>query len=114
MRKAELLKGSTEMVLLSLLAQKDMYGYEMIEQLKQLSDGYLQYKEGMLYPALKRLEEKEYLKSYWRDSFEGPKRKYYYATKSGLSQFQGQWEEWNAFQQVIRKVITHTSERTQK
>ncbi|WP_285766867.1 PadR family transcriptional regulator [Peribacillus sp. SI8-4] len=114
MRKAELLKGSTELVLLSLLARKDMYGYEMIEQLKLLSDGYLHYKEGMLYPALKRLEEKEYLKSYWRDSLEGPKRKYYYATKLGINQFQEQWDEWNAFQQVIQKVITHTSGHTQK
>ncbi|CAH0191073.1 PadR family transcriptional regulator [Peribacillus simplex] len=114
MRKTELLKGSTEMVLLSLLAQKDMYGYEMIEQLKQLSDGYLHYKEGMLYPALKRLEEKEYLNSYWQDSIEGPKRKYYYATKVGIAQFQDQWEEWNAFQEVIRKVVSHTYEHTQK
>ena len=56
------------MVLFSFLAQKDRYGYERIEQLKQLSDGYLHYKEGMLYPALKRLEEKEYLNSYRKDS----------------------------------------------
>ncbi|MFC9598250.1 PadR family transcriptional regulator [Peribacillus butanolivorans] len=114
MRKTELLKGSTEMVLLSLLAQKDMYGYEMIEQLKQLSDGYLHYKEGMLYPALKRLEVKEYLRCYWRDSLEGPKRKYYYATKLGVAQFQVQWEEWNTFQDVIGKVVSPIYERTQK
>lgn len=56
MRKTELLKGSTEMLLLSLLAQKHMNGYEMIEQRKQLNDGYLHYKEGMLYPAMGRME----------------------------------------------------------
>ncbi|MGE7184873.1 PadR family transcriptional regulator [Peribacillus sp. NPDC006672] len=50
----------------------------------------------MLYPVLKRLKEKEYLKSYWRDSLEGPKRKYYYATKLGVTQFQ---DQWNAFQE---------------
>ncbi|MDQ0884393.1 PadR family transcriptional regulator [Peribacillus sp. V2I11] len=69
------------------------------------------YKEGMLYPALKRLEEKEYLNSYWQDSIEGPKRKYYYAIKVGIAQFQDQWEEWNAFQDVIRKVVSHTYEQ---
>ncbi|WP_141994292.1 helix-turn-helix transcriptional regulator [Bacillus sp. B4EP4a] len=56
------------MVLLSFLAQKDMYGYEMIVI-------YI-IKEGMLYPALKRLEEKEYLNSYRQDFLEGLKRKY--------------------------------------
>ncbi|MCM3674427.1 PadR family transcriptional regulator [Peribacillus simplex] len=65
----------------------------------------------MLYPALKRLEEKEYLNSYWQDSIEGPKRKYYYATKVGIAQFQDQWEERNAFQDVIRKVVSHTYEQ---
>lgn len=71
----------------------------MIVKLKQLlSDGYLHYKEGMLYPALKRLEEKEKLKSYLRDSLEGSKRKYYYPTKFGVTQFQDQWKEWNGFQ----------------
>lgn len=110
MRKSELLKGSTEMVLLSLLSQENMYGYEMIEKLKSISGGYLQYKEGMLYPALKRLETKGYVKSYWEDSLEGPKRKYYYGTDLGKEQFQVQWEEWKNFQMVIEKVIRYSDE----
>ena len=106
MRKMELLKGSTEMLLLSLLQVKDRYGYEMIEELKQLSEWYLQFKEGMLYPALKKLEDKEWVKSYWRDSMEGPKRKDYYVTKAGVSQLSLQKEEWEQFQLVVASVLS--------
>ncbi|WHY99845.1 PadR family transcriptional regulator [Peribacillus simplex] len=71
-------------------------------------------KKGMLYPALIRPEEKEYLSSYWQDSIEGPKRKYNYATKLDIAQFQDQWAEWNAFQDILRKVVSHTYEYAQK
>ncbi|SEQ47834.1 PadR family transcriptional regulator, regulatory protein PadR [Virgibacillus subterraneus] len=56
MRKTELLKGSTSIILLSLLSEKEMYGYEITEKVHQVSEGYLSYKEGTLYSALKRLE----------------------------------------------------------
>ncbi|SFC64019.1 transcriptional regulator, PadR family [Bacillus sp. OV322] len=107
MRKSELLKGSTEMVLLSILKNRDMYGYEIIEELKRISDGYLLFKEGMLYPALKKLEEKELVKSYWRDSLEGPSRKYYYITKNGVRELKEQITEWELFHEIINKVVHH-------
>ncbi|WP_110929549.1 PadR family transcriptional regulator [Bacillus massiliglaciei] len=110
MRKTELLKGTTEMILLSLLGERDMYGYEIIEQLKLRSEGYFTFKEGMLYPALKKLEQKEYLKSYWRDSMEGPRRKYYYATKKGSKQAEELWEEWEVFQETIRRISNRPAE----
>ncbi|RFU60588.1 PadR family transcriptional regulator [Peribacillus glennii] len=95
------------MILLSLLKGKDMYGYELAELLKEISDDYLQLKEGTLYPALKKLEEKGLLKSYWKDSFEGPRRKYYYITKTGYKEFDAYVARWEEFQQKIKKIIQY-------
>ena len=53
----ELLKGNTDSLLLSLLCQQPMYGYQIIKELGQRSQGYFNFKEGTLYPALHRLEE---------------------------------------------------------
>ncbi|PLT32551.1 PadR family transcriptional regulator [Bacillus sp. V5-8f] len=93
------------MILLSLLRGKDMYGYELTDLLKQLSENYFQLKEGTLYPALKKLEEKGLVKSYWKDSFEGPRRKYYYITKAGFKEYNTYVTQWEEFQQKI-KLIT--------
>lgn len=105
MRKTELLKGTTEMILLSLLRGKDMYGYELTELVKQVSGDYLHLKEGTLYPALKKLEEKGLVKSYWKDSFEGPRRKYYYITKIGYKEFESYVSQWEDFQLIIKNII---------
>ncbi|CAH0347410.1 helix-turn-helix transcriptional regulator [Bacillus sp. CECT 9360] len=107
LRKTELLKGTTEMILLSLLKEKDMYGYELTELLRQVSNDYLQLKEGTLYPALKKLEEKELVKSYWKDSFEGPRRKYYYITKLGFQELEAYVNQWKDFQVIIQNIIEY-------
>lgn len=105
MGKTELLKGSTEMVLLSLLAQKDMYGYEIAERIEQLSEGYLRYKEGTLYPALKRLEMQGWVETYWQQSSEGPRRKYYQLTKEGHNALADQKREWTVFQKIMNRLV---------
>lgn len=57
----ELVKGSTSLILLQLLAEKDMYGYEIVKEMEKRSDFVLQVKEGTLYPALHRLEKQQYI-----------------------------------------------------
>lgn len=105
MSKTELLKGSTSMILLSLLAEKEMYGYEITEKIQDLSEGYLTYKEGTLYPALKRLELSGLVESYWENSSDGPRRKYYRITKTGKKALGDQKREWNLFQKVVHRIV---------
>jgi PadR family transcriptional regulator PadR len=105
MGKTELLKGSTEIILLSLLDEKDMYGYEIAEQIEQLSEGYLRYKEGTLYPALKRLEIQGLVESYWQQSHEGPRRKYYRLTQTGRKALTDQKQEWTSFRKVMSRIV---------
>ena len=64
-----LLSGSTSMLLLKLLEEKDLYGYEMIESLRARSNNVFELKAGTLYPLLHSLEEKGFLKMCIRDSF---------------------------------------------
>lgn len=111
MRKTEMLKGSTSMILLSLLSERDMYGYEIAEKVEELSEGYLQYKEGTLYPALKKLEMKGLVESYWQRSSDGPRRKYYRVTRTGLKALQDQKKEWNLFQKVMHRIVGDDSVR---
>ena len=91
-----LISGSTTMLILRLLEEKDMYGYEMIETLQEKSQNVFQLKAGTLYPLLHSLEEKGYVSSY-EDSIGQKTRKYYSLTKNGknfLSQKKEEWKEY--------------------
>jgi PadR family transcriptional regulator, regulatory protein PadR len=101
----ELVKGSTSLLLLQLLNEKDMYGYELVKELHKRSDHHLQVKEGTLYPALHKLENQEYVECYWEEQEKGPARKYYRITAEGKKLLQEKTSEWERFIQVIGKVI---------
>lgn len=100
----ELLKGSTSMLVLNLLASEDMYGYQMIKSLSEKSKNIFELKEGTLYPILHTLEEKNYISSYWDEST-GKKRKYYSITKEGKKHLNTKKEEWKTFSTGINSVL---------
>ncbi|MBT2640318.1 PadR family transcriptional regulator [Bacillus sp. ISL-39] len=101
----ELLKGSTSLVLLQLLNERDMYGYELVKELDKRSDHSLQVKEGTLYPALHKLEKQGYIEFYWQEQEKGPARKYYRITDEGREVLIEKTEEWQQFVNVMNKVI---------
>lgn len=100
----EILKGSTDMLVLSLLKEKDMYGYQMIKELSLKSKSVFEMKEGTLYPILHGLEGKKYIISYW-DNSTSKKRKYYSITKEGKKQLSKQVEEWRKFFEGINQTL---------
>ena len=85
----ELLKGSTSMLILSLLNEENMYGYEMIKRLQEKSENVFELKEGTLYPILHSLEENNLIWSYWDDST-AKKRKYYTITEKRKKAIEGE------------------------
>lgn len=101
----ELLKGSIEILLLSLLVEKDSYGYEMTKKLRALSDGAYHMNEGTLYPALKRLEMKECVSSYWNLGPEGTRRKYYSITETGHRVLSEKLNNCKQMNQLISKTL---------
>jgi len=100
-----LIGGSTNLLLLSLLEENDMYGYEIIKTLEMKSDYIFQFKEGTLYPVLHKLENKGYVKSYISKGSTGKERKYYKITNNGKKQLSKEKENWEKFSLSVNKVI---------
>lgn len=98
----ELMKGSIDLLLLSLLSQKELYGYEMTKILRQMSEGQYEISEGTLYPALKRLERKEFIEGYWKESESG-RRKYYRITDSGRTELERKRSSFTFLENLVRK-----------
>ncbi len=101
----ELMKGSTAALILSLLEQEDMYGYQITQELKKRSVGVFDMKEGTLYPTLHALEKEEAVVSYWLDSSEGRRRKYYKLTDEGKKLLHDKREEWSRFVSAMNTII---------
>jgi len=100
----ELLKGSTELLVLSVIENENMYGYQMIKELKMKSENVFEFQEGTLYPILHKLEEKKWISSYW-DEVATKKRKYYAITTEGKKHLDAKKEEWKTFSTKVNQVI---------
>lgn len=98
----EMMKGSIDLLLMSLIVQRDMYGYEIIQILKQLSNETYEMSEGTLYAALKRLEKREWVESYWQVTESG-RRKYYHITDNGKQALDSKRENWQWMDNLVRK-----------
>lgn len=103
--KKNLLSGYTSMLLLKLLDDKDMYGYEMIEELAKRSDDTFALKAGTLYPLLHSLEKDEMISSYENSVDSGRVRKYYTISKNGKKMLKEKAEEWKVSSSKINQVL---------
>lgn len=103
----ELAKGSTGMLVLSVIARSEMYGYQIIKTVEMMSENVFQMNEGTLYPILHALEKEEYLTSRWVENEEnGRKRKYYKITEKGIKELASQKKEWETYSVAVGKVLT--------
>ena len=100
-----LLAGSTTMLVLKLLAEKDMYGYEMIETLTKKSDNTFNLKAGTLYPILHNLEKDGIVTSYEDIAETGRTRKYYNLTSSGTKLLQEKSKEWKEYSKAVNNIL---------
>ncbi len=99
-----LIFGSTTMLLLKLLSEKDMYGYEMIETLSRRSENVFSLKAGTLYPLLHGLEDKGFLNCYEKEA-SGKVRKYYSITKKGKKELKEREESWKEYSHAVASVL---------
>ena len=95
----------TELLVLSLLSQEDMYGYQMIAELERQSDHTFEMKEGTLYPVLHGLEHAGAVSSYRAAATAGKERKYYHLTKKGLELLQEESRDWQEYSTAINAVL---------
>ena len=101
----ELVKGNIESLLLSLIGQQPMYGYQIIKELEKRSQGYFKFKEGTLYPILHRLEKAGLIMSNWQPLSGGRQRKYYHITDKGKYSLVEKRSEWSDFLTAMNRII---------
>lgn len=100
-----LLSGSTALMILSLLENEDMYGYQIVKELEKRSDNAFSLKEGTLYPILHSIEKEGFVISYEGEGDKGKKRKYYQITGDGKVYLKAKKDEWSSFSSSVNRVI---------
>ncbi len=101
----EMKRGTLEMILLKLLSERPMYGYELVSTLEQRGGEQFQLKEGTLYPVLYRLENAGLIEPKWETLERGVPRKYYRLTAAGTEQLKGLLEDWRDFVAVVNGLV---------
>lgn len=100
-----LLSGSTPLLILALLRDRDLYGYEMVAELARRSQDAFRLKEGTLYPLLHAMEKKHWLRAYTRQTESGRQRRYYSLTQEGRAQLEQKQAQWWRFSQAVDQVL---------
>jgi DNA-binding PadR family transcriptional regulator len=101
----ELVKGSIVPIVLELLHERDMYGYEIVRVVKERTQGRFEWKEGTLYPCLHRLEADGFIRSRWCASESGKMRKYYHVARKGLAELRKRKSEWREFAAAVNMLL---------
>ncbi len=104
-QRPELMKGSSESLLLCLVGQQPMYGYQIVREIEKRSQGYFKFKEGTLYPALHRLEKAGLVVGRWQMLPSGRQRRYYYITDKGRRTLTEKMNQWRDFLIAMNLII---------
>ncbi len=100
-------KGTTTVIILNLLAEADrpMYGYEIIQELDGRSQGFFEFKEGLIYPRLHELERQGLLRSEWQGEEGSRRRKFYAITDVGRRRLDKELQGWRTFSRHIDLLL---------
>jgi transcriptional regulator len=101
----QLVKGTVRLLVLRLLEREPMYGYQMIQHLKDRSEGYFRLGEGALYPLLHEMEEQGFLRAEWREQEGRLKRRYYHLAAKGRKELARRLETWQDFTRAVDSVL---------
>lgn len=101
----DIIRGHTETIILNILRQGDSYGYDIYKKIIELSNNEYELKEATLYTAFRRLEQDNYILSYWGDETQGGRRKYYRITDDGIQRYKQNEKDWSFAKGVLDKLI---------
>ncbi|MBV8834586.1 MAG: PadR family transcriptional regulator [Acidobacteriaceae bacterium] len=105
MPPVNLLQGTLDLLILKALALNPLHGLGISHRIEQISSGTFQVKPGSLFPALHRMEEAGWLESYWGESENNRRAKYYRLTKSGRRQLNVETEQWGRISHAIARAL---------
>jgi PadR family transcriptional regulator, regulatory protein PadR len=100
----DLIAASSTPIVLSILAEADSYGYAILQRVRELSGGAMEWTDGMLYPVLHRLERFGFVEARWEHAETGRKRKYYRITAGGRAQLAEERRQWQAVESTLRGI----------
>jgi DNA-binding PadR family transcriptional regulator len=100
----DLVAASSTPIVLAILAEEDSYGYAILQRVKELSGGRMEWTDGMLYPVLHRLERLGHVEARWETADTGRKRKYYRITAEGRAQLADERRQWQAVNDTLRGI----------
>jgi DNA-binding PadR family transcriptional regulator len=100
----DLVAASSTPIVLAILAERDSYGYAILKRVQELSDGRLEWTDGMLYPVLHRLERQGLVEARWEVAENGRRRKYYGITPRGREQLSEERRQWLAVDATLRGI----------
>jgi DNA-binding PadR family transcriptional regulator len=104
MLSKELVAASTVPLVLSVLSEGENYGYALIQRVRELSGGDIEWTEGMLYPVLHWMEKQRMIESEWQEGDSGRRRKYYRLRKEGRKALQSEREQWMTVHATLTKL----------
>jgi PadR family transcriptional regulator PadR len=108
--EAELLQGTLDMLILKVVALGPIHGYAIVQRIQQISRGALQIRQGSLYPALYRLEDRGWLKAEWQTTEGGREAKFYSLTKTGQQQLKNETASWDRLCAAVSLILRATEE----
>src|SRR5690349_3014729 len=100
----DLMAASSTPIVLAILAEADSYGYAILQRVRELSAGRIEWTDGMLYPVLHRLERLGHIKARWETADSGRKRKYYQITQGGREQLVEERKQWQAVDATLHRI----------
>lgn len=101
----DILRGYTDMLLLAILSERDSYGYQVNQLLQKKTEGQFSLTEATLYTSFKRLEKQDLIVSYWLETENQKKRKYYSITASGKKVLKDKKKEWQQANVLIEQIV---------
>lgn len=106
--KSDLLQGTLDLLILKVAAMGPIHGYALSKRIRQISNEVLQIQQGSLYPALHRLEERNWLKAEWREAESGREAKFYRLTPAGRKQLEVETSSWERLSAAVALVLKAT------
>ncbi|MDQ3833633.1 MAG: helix-turn-helix transcriptional regulator, partial [Actinomycetota bacterium] len=100
----DLIAASSTPIVLAILAEEDSYGYAILQRVRELSGGRMEWTDGMLYPVLHRLERLGHVEARWEVAESGRRRKYYRITSRGRAQLAEERRQWQAVDATLRGI----------
>ena len=100
----DLIAASSTPIVLAILAEGDSYGYAILQRVRELSGGHMEWTDGMLYPVLHRLERLGHVEARWEVADSGRRRKYYHITAGGRAQLAEERRQWQAVESTLRGI----------